>query len=81
VKHLEEELEEESEYLRDQEDDDEILDCPYCDRKFFKHQALGGHISRSHKGMSEIYQKKKEKRKEREPNRAFLSKVKHLVEL
>ena len=50
--------------------------CEFCRKKFTKAQALGGHMSKSHPGMSHEFEKKVEKRKEREPMRELLKNAK-----
>jgi len=38
-----------------------MIQCDYCSLRFAKASQLGGHISRKHPGMSEVYRKKKER--------------------
>lgn len=37
---------------------DKLYKCKFCDCKYIKSQALGGHVSKSHSEMSSIYQQK-----------------------
>jgi hypothetical protein len=53
--------------------------CEYCKRVFAKAQALGGHISKKHPGVSKIYQKKMITRENRAPERAWLKDSKSIL--
>lgn len=48
------------------EDQNYEYKCRYCDRSFKKSVSLGGHISKSHNGKSDLYKKKMEIRQSRE---------------
>lgn len=41
------------------------INCPFCKKIFFKGASLGGHISKIHKGKSEVFKQKIHKRSER----------------
>ena len=53
--------------------------CKTCGEVFNHGQALGGHMSRTHPGMSQAFNKKVTRRKEREVDRELLrlAKLKH----
>ena len=52
--------------------------CPFCDKCFDKSQALGGHKSKVHPGMSQSYIAKKMVRQRREIERKILAKAKEI---
>ena len=49
--------------------------CQWCDKIFANARQLGGHTSRSHKGLSESYRKKCEVHESRRLQRAALKKA------
>ena len=53
--------------------------CPHCRRTFEKAQSLGGHMSKAHQGMSQIYANKMAIREARAPKRLLLKKAKDLI--
>ena len=53
--------------------------CKLCPERFSRFEAIGGHMSKAHKGMSSVYQKKLQRRAEREPERKILEKTKEFV--
>lgn len=61
-------------HKRVDQDGNKVFMCQLClDKKIFhKAEALGGHMSKSHKNMSRVYAEKKQKRIEREPFRRLL---------
>ena len=52
--------------------------CKFCGASFNKPCALGGHVSKLHKGKSLFYQQRKEKRMMREMERKRNSYLKHI---
>ena len=56
--------------------------CEFCGEVFAHGQALGGHMSRTHPRSSSAYNKKVQRRKEREVDRELLrlAKIKHAEE-
>lgn len=57
------------------------MKCQFCEKVFAKFQSLGGHVSKAHPEKSEVYQKKKIRRDQREPERLLLKFVRRLAEL
>jgi phage FluMu protein Com len=55
------------------------LTCEYCNKVFTKAQAMGGHISKKHPGVSKIYKKKMVTRENRAPERALLQESKEIL--
>lgn len=53
--------------------DDNVFKCKHCSKSYATQSKLGGHASKQHKGQSEAYQQKMEKRKSREVERFALS--------
>ena len=53
--------------------------CPHCRKTFEKPQALGGHMSKAHQGMSQRYANKMAVREARAPERLLLKKAKDLI--
>lgn len=56
----------------------EVFPCIYCSKVFSASNKLGGHVSKSHPGKSDQYQRKQERRKEREIERLMLKKAKEI---
>ena len=56
--------------------DTNSLKCKICGIDFEKSVQLGGHLSKSHPGKSESYNKKMEVRKANEQSREFLKQAK-----
>ena len=59
--------------------DDKVFKCKHCSKRYATQSELGGHASKQHKGQSEAYQQKMEKRKSREIERFALSVAQKLL--
>ena len=63
---------------KDPKTGEDIYYCKPCKEFFGTGQALGGHMSRVHPGMSNSYARKVQRRKEREPDRELLRLAKEM---
>ena len=53
--------------------DRNIFECTICKQRFADGRSLGGHASRAHTGMSDVFNKKKQIREHRAIERNALS--------
>ena len=65
----------------DSEKQTKTFDCQHCGKLYSCSRKLGGHISKQHKGMSEVYNKKINKREQRKHLRVALKLAKQLFQL
>ena len=61
-----------------QEISEHSVKCPHCLQIFPKHQSLGGHMSKIHRGMSTTFNLKKNTREKNTEGRLMLKKAKQL---
>ena len=55
-----------------------FVKCKFCDREFNSVRAMGGHISKQHKGMSQSYIERQKIRDAREPARKIQQAAKEI---
>ena len=53
--------------------------CPFCPATFAKSQSLGGHVSKKHCGMSNMYANKMQVRDRRTPKRQLLREAQGII--